>query len=258
MKIEIYDGKHILEFSDKGHRYTVDGEAKTGTTTMLDLLGKPGLLHWAANMASQHWLEMYKSGVLFDPDECYELARKAHLRSRDGAGHLGTKTHKQIEQLLRGEVPEIFPGTEPMMQAYNTFLDVHQPTLVASERPVYSEKLDYCGTFDIAFEREGKLILGDFKTSSPEMEYNEKTKRYTGRVRPRIEHLLQLGAYDTAWKEETNNKVDGYAVIYITKKGELHYFETDETQIYRETWEYLAKLYKLKSLIDNSINKFER
>ena len=83
--------------------------------------------------------------------------------------------------------------------------------VVDVERIVYSRQYDFCGKFDALLRIDGNLILVDFKTSNPSMEFQEG-------IYP--ENFAQLGGYDVALTEEfPDMQIDGHAIFNLSKKN---------------------------------------
>lgn len=232
MITKLYDGTIDVNFKESSHRYQVNGEYKIGCTTILGILNKEGLLQWAANMAVQAMLD----------GETPEDAKKAYARKRDKAGDTGTKVHSWIENHLQGHDLPIDKDMRPSVNAFLKWERENDIEVLEQERIVYSKEHDYCGTVDLVFNMNGKRYVADFKTSDTDKEWK---KYYTGRRRPRNEHLLQCALYDQALTEELGTPADAYMVIYITKEGELHNFEVDYTDYLKETALNLVSVYKL-------------
>ena len=236
MKYELYGGKHILEFNEANHRYKVNGKYKQGVTTMLKLLDKgDGLMQWAVNMAVD---AMIAGASVTD-------ARRAYLVKRDSAGDVGKRVHSYIESLLQGKKLPVDPDMEQAVKAYHRWEEKNDIKHIHSERLLYSAEYDFCGTVDDVHEQHGLRVVNDYKTGKPDYEYDQSQKKYTGRVRPRIEHLLQDALYDQCMYEEDGILADKYAVTYCTKDGKLFYFETDKVKELRELALQVVKTYKL-------------
>lgn len=237
MKIKLYNGKYTIEFSEKAHRYKVNGEVKSGVTGMLKILSKgDSLMQWAVNCA----IEAIEEGQT--PAE----AKYAYLRKRDSAGDVGKRVHNWIETYTTtGEEKRLDPDMMEAVKAYKKWESERDIKHIDSERVVYSETYDYCGTVDDIHTQGDDRVVNDYKTGNPDFEYNRKTKRYTGKARPRIEHLLQCALYDQAIAEETGERADKLAVTYITKDGKLYYFETDRTEQLTELALLTVNTYKI-------------
>lgn len=235
--MKLYNGKYNLEFNERSHRYKVNGEYKTGVTTILSILGKDGLIQWAANMA----VAAMQAGA--PPEE----ARKAHIRKRDKSADTGTRVHKWIEKHLQGVATSVSEDMKPSVEAFLKWEQENNIHYLHSEKVLYSEKYDYCGTADVMFELNGKTYMADFKTSDTDKEWK---KFYTGRVRARNEHLLQCALYDQAYTEEYGKGFDAYMVIYLTKDGRLHTFEATNTEQLKEAAISVVRTYQLTKQVD--------
>lgn len=245
-KYELYGGKYILEFNEANHRYKVNGVFKQGVTTMLKLLDKgDGLMQWAVNMA----IEAMQAG------ESAQVAKRAYLQKRDDAGDVGKRVHSWIENYNQGIQTTIDDEMKPSVDAYLRWEKEYQVEHLTPERVLYSELHDYCGTVDDPHMQNGLRVINDYKTGKPDFEYDHRTKSYTGKIRPRIEHLLQDALYDQCMIEEDGVGADKYAVTYLTKDGKLYYCETDRVKEIRELALQVVKTYKLLK-IENRINEY--
>lgn len=224
-EVQLYNGKYKLQFSEGSHRYKVNGEYKPGVTTMLKLIDKGDMLgQWMVNMA----LEAIQNGKSLDE------AKYAWRVKRDTAGDVGHRVHAWIEAYTSGKTLPIDADMANAVDAYKQWERQNNINHLHSERLLYSEKYDYCGTVDDVHEQNGLRVVNDYKTGKPDYEYNSRTKQYTGKIRARIEHFLQDALYDQCMIEEDGKGADKYAVTYITKEGKLHYFETDKTEELRK------------------------
>ena len=200
-----------------------------GVTTALGIIDKPGLRQWAADEAS----DVLKATLLdpdlremlpdwIDPedenrylewvDAKREEARKAHTVKRDTGADFGTRSHEMIASFLRDEMITVPEELTPVYEAFIDWHDWHYAsglTIHMSETIVYSETYKYGGTVDAIAERDGKLVVIDWKTSN----YNAKLK--TG-IYP--EMALQVGAYALALEEMTGEKVEEAWVVRFGKK----------------------------------------
>lgn len=235
--VQLYNGKYTLEFSEAAHRYKVNGVYKQGVTTMLKMLSKGDTLgQWMVNVC----LEAMKAGQPIDK------AKYAWRNKRDDAGDVGKRVHAWIEEYTStGTELPIDKDMTDAVEAYRRWERENDIKHIHSERLLYSETHDYCGTVDDVHESRGKRVVNDYKTGNPDFEYNQSTKRYTGKVRPRIEHLLQDALYDQCMFEEDGVYADEYAVTYITKDGKLYYFTTDRTKEIRELALLIVQAFKL-------------
>ncbi len=245
-EVSLYGGLYTLTFSEGSHRYKVNGEYKNGVTTMLGLLGKEGLIQWAANCA----VEALQNG-----DEPQE-AKYAWMKKRDKAGDVGTRVHAWIEEHIKGNNSEVSEDMRPSVEAFLQWESTHQPEYAESERMVYSAEFDYCGTVDCVAVIDGKRVVLDFKTGEPDKEYKAYEKRYTGKLRARTEHFMQDSLYDQAILEEDGVSAEVYGVVYVTKEGKTHYFTTDKVEQVRNTALSLVNFYKAHKSLEKE-NEYE-
>lgn len=168
---KMYGGKVELVFETTRHKYTVGEDVIPGVTTILDVLSKPALIYWSANQAAEYVRDHLKPGVALDEvqiNELYERARKAHTQKKTDAGALGSLVHNWVEDYINGKDPGV-PVNEEMRGAVQRFLDwqkEHEVEFLLAEQPIYSRKNGYAGTADFICTIDGKMWLGDLKTSN--------------------------------------------------------------------------------------------
>lgn len=166
-----------------GRFYEVDGDLVPSVTHILTAINKPALVPWAANQERAHVLdqatelqrELASRPMSANGFRAALLARlgtiKAHQRTMERAGDIGTEAHHAIEWLMRTAIGAV-AGPEPMIsapallavRAFQVWAArVHlKPVLV--ERVVYSRTHRYAGTLDLLARVEGVLTQVDFKT----------------------------------------------------------------------------------------------
>jgi len=185
-------------------------------TTVLRCLNKPFLMGWAAKMTAE-----YMRGVLNDmavgdraPEDLTEKeierlvkeAKAAHKKASTDAMDIGSAVHAWIENYYKTFLGG--PGIQdvPADELYNpieAFLDWTEKNNVhpiCVEERIWSAER-YAGTLDLYGEVGGQLTLADFKVSTGHWD----------------EHLLQLGAYDMAFRERTGNKIRRYLSVRLDK-----------------------------------------
>lgn len=155
-----------------------------GVTTVLALLAKPALIHWA-----------WKLGL--DGEDYRKVKGKA--------ANIGTITHYLVECDMKDREPELGDykpnDVEQARRAFQGYLDwKRQYKLIPLEVEygVVSEDWEYGGTLDcVALDTDGALVLLDVKTSKgiyDEMKY-------------------QLAAYWEAWNEMNPGRTIKWAAI---------------------------------------------
>jgi hypothetical protein len=207
----LYQGKIELLFQDFKHRYTVGGKDVPSVTHILDVISKPQLVNWATRVTVEFMREAIQPGVAYDEIQLHSLfenASKAPYQKKKDAGSFGTLVHAWVEQYIHGENPPI-PVNEEMKKSVSQFLDwVRRDNVkfLASEQVIYSRKYNYTGTFDFICKIDGKLYMGDTKTSKG---------IYTS-------YMNQVAAYRHARQEEfPKEKYEGQIIIRVGKDGEF-------------------------------------
>jgi hypothetical protein len=167
---------------DRARFYTIDGHKLPSVTTILDVLEKPGLMWWAANMERRAMetalLEVLTSPGAKDPEWVLgEMAKKltgakAFLREQDKAKTIGTATHAWIEwrtrQMLGEKVtaePVIPDAAMVAVEAWKDWATEVNFTPICAERTIYCVNCGYAGTLDWIAKVRGMITLGDYKTA---------------------------------------------------------------------------------------------
>lgn len=205
-KYLLYNGTVTLMFNPIGHRYTVNGEKKIGVTTALSVISKPALLQWAVNVAIDELKVNLKAGVAYDELQLantLESARLAHKKKKEEAAGFGTLVHNWIEKYIKGQNPEplVNKTLNDAVQTFLKWVEQNNVKFIASEKPVYSKKYDYCGTIDFICEIDGKKYIGDLKTSKGIYD----------------EYSMQVAAYRYADEEESGTQYAGSIIVRIPK-----------------------------------------
>lgn len=262
----IYEGKYSLTLKPLGHKYLVNGSEKPGVTSILGILNKPGLPQWAANQTVEY-IKTHSEGLV-DPEDTETVivtsstlrrARTASTRSRDDAADLGKYVHSWIEQYVKAKIRGSGWATnykdeaKPAIQNFLSWEKEYKPIYLFSERTVYSEKFDYCGTVDCVCELEVEgiryRVILDFKTGKPENQYIHK-RGYTGKKRAYNTVFMQDAFYDIAIEEEDGVKAGAYAALYLSKDGGKFFGLSFKTDAFRLASKNLLKFYKVQQLID--------
>jgi len=213
MKIrnKLYNGETEVMFESFRHQYFDKNGEIPSVTTILSIIGKPALISWAANTAIDYVSQQIEPGKSYDELELqavWEGGKRAHYQKKTDAGTVGMFLHKFIEQYIKGENPAA-PVNEGLRDSVGLFLawvEKHQVKFLLSEQMVMSRKYHFVGTLDFVCTIDGKMYLGDLKTSSgiyPEM-------------------FLQTAAYRLARTEEyPEEDYAGQLIIRIGKEGDF-------------------------------------
>ncbi|MFZ9767173.1 MAG: hypothetical protein ACO3C4_01615 [Candidatus Limnocylindrus sp.] len=201
----------------KGGYRLASGEKVPSVTTVLKFKDPGPLVQWAYKQGREHG---YREGR-------GEPAPSSLYEQQDKILSIGTAVHEMCEVYVKGGDPKkhlstIAPADDPtwlssVMSGYGAFESwVAQSKLeiVDCEVVVISEEYRYAGTLDFLGRLNGKLVLGDFKTSNSVY----------------AEYLAQMAAYAQAYTETTGNVIDGgYHLLRFAKEnGDFaHHFYPD-------------------------------
>lgn len=207
-----------LIFEKDGHIYLLDGKRITGVTTILGVINKPALLNWAAGCA----VDFIATAQSLNADILKD-ARTAYAQKRDKAGDIGTLAHETIAKYIQNKIADtnsaiaIPESVAPMYFNFVKWAEDNKVKFLSSEQRVYSEKNWYCGTYDFDCEIDGKIYLGDLKTSSgiyPEMFYQ------TAAYQNAIQEMAQPNEVPIAGNIIVNCRKDGKFDCQMTEEYE--------------------------------------
>lgn len=169
----------------QGRFYEVDGELYPSVTHILGVIGKPALVHWAANQerelvveaAADLYLDLANTPPMIRPVYLTTLAGRmgtvrAYRRTMERASAIGSQAHKRIEWYLRQQLgQDVGPEPKvdaPALLAFSAFQQwAASVDLVPRfiEQTVWSKTHKYAGTMDLLADVNNVLTLIDFKTS---------------------------------------------------------------------------------------------
>jgi len=170
MKLFPKDENFIINLEASGlGRYKLDGKSLTGCTTITGMQAKGFLINWSAS-------EAYKDCLTLSKDKIAEIIKNkqyAHTRKSDKAKDKGTLAHAQVEKFINHyidtkEYLKLEIKDEEVKTSVDRFIEWarnNKVEFLGSEVSVYSREHWYAGTFDFVCILDGKLLLGDFKTS---------------------------------------------------------------------------------------------
>lgn len=297
---EVHDNQHISLMGYLGGKnyhsyYGLDGTRwypYTGVTTILGVVGdKSNLIQWAADKVVEKfgWFKADRGEVAADYNArlndsmmgaiisfmkldisskitFIKDARTNHAKFARSTANLGKKVHEEIESYIKtciqGDRVAKKAGFHLSIQAQH-FVDwavAHKAKFYESELKLFSKKYWYAGTCDFIAEIDGKMYMGDVKT----------TNYVYGRS-----YFAQCAAYRLAYCE--SRKVDentfaGSLIVKISRDGEFdpesdiyfsHQYQDDKRyflaalEVYRqENDQFGTKSFDEKNMID--INKLSK
>jgi len=245
-------------FDEENHKYYHDRRPMTGITTALDVLAKPALIQWSANLAAAagyamvappsftEELESLKeaNGGKVNAEVCkvldakypeFKLARLAHRAKKEEAGQHGTDYHAMVETYVKGCInendgmPRSHVDESPIKPFVDwTMLNVKQ--FLFSERKLHNLKLFIAGTADFGYiGTDGKRYMGDFKTSSG----------IYG-----MDYWLQVSAYRWMAEAEGDEPYEGLSVVRFGKDGSFEAVAMYEYEMFMKAFLACVTLYR--------------
>lgn len=223
-----------FKFDEKEHLYTLDGKPLMGCTTVLNVINKPALIQWAANETVK-WLRencIEQDGIddgsgdgdvkgYIVTDKQLDKAKVAHRKKKEKAADWGKIVHKAIEVWIdRRNIHNDTPKSVNIGEVEYVIQEDHQKAVdnfvkwardnnvqfFESEKSIYSEEWWVGGTVDFVCKIDGKLMVGDLKTSSGIYESMFfQTAAYS-------KMLVEMGMYP---------RFDGMVVVNCKKDGEM-------------------------------------
>ena len=187
-----------------------DGKKIPSVTTILKIKDPGALINWAYRTGREH-------GVL----EGQGQPAPSGLYEGSDILAIGTCVHSMCEAWVKGDEPMLVlekaleeetvndkatfrAQAASAYSAFEFWCKGTQLEIVDCEVQVISETHRFGGTLDFIGKLNGKMVLGDFKTSNG--------------IWP--EYLMQVSAYAKAYEECTGNKIDGgYHILRFSKEN---------------------------------------
>jgi hypothetical protein len=241
----------VLTFSEKGHRYRLDGRDVPGVTTLLKGLPKPALVYWSARTVAEY--------AAANVDQIQDMLARGGERPtvdflkgvpwqrRDDAALRGTDIHGLAEQLAHGQAVEVPDPYRHHVTGYAHWLDTWQPTVVLTERPVANRRWWYAGKPDLVADMAGDRWLLDVKTAASGV-YGEAA--------------LQLAAYanaefyvpgDDPADEQPMPECGRLGVLWVTDAGTVLREVVNPAQAFKD-FLHVAFVARAKDRIDNYLS----
>jgi len=235
---------------DENHAYTVEYKGNTtilpGVTGILDIVGSKDkvnrLMGWAKKncllKVAEH-IRAYSGKSLIVDEIWIEAVRKsAWKRDKEmlkEAGDLGTRVHNAIDAFIKGEEPLLDTDTKQGYNNFQSWLKESGIKLIQGDTYIASLKMGYGGAMDALGEKDGKLVLLDWKTS------NYLNDNYA----------LQAAAYTMAFEETFEQDIDKAFVVRFGKDtaGDI---EHKEVNLLNTTKAFKCAL-DLKEMMEKSI-----
>ena len=212
MLLEYHDGQDVeLEFDEKKHYYSVNGEYAPSVTTILDSIAKPALVPWAANEGAKFFISHVHEGMKVE--DMAKGIRGAYRKSSGSALNIGMEVHKWCEEAIlwklgKGEAPLPLERTESKnaINAFREWVKANDVEWLTVEEKVYHRGHKFAGTVDATAIVNDEYCVIDFKTSGA---------IYSA-------YHLQCAAYAKAIEDMRGKEVDkAYVLRFDKKTGEF-------------------------------------
>lgn len=187
--------------------YELDGVTYPSVTTILGILDKPALKHWAANCAveyiEQHIDEIQSPRGPHTIADILGNARTAFTAASSAARSIGTEVHQMIEDyLMTGEDPtDVSDAAETAFLAFLEWEAKNKVKWLASELTLFHRHVGYAGTADARAIINDHEYIVDFKTSKAVYD----------------EYRVQLSAYKAA-AEDSGIEAPSIGIIRLDKE----------------------------------------
>lgn len=229
-------------FVEKGHCHYINGKRATGITTVLQIIAKPALIGWSANMAIDYAKE---KGQKKDEDfylisnQDLEDARKAHTIKKEAAGDIGKSVHLAAEEFLKNKTePTLDAKGMEMFENFRKWLTDNKVRVIESEKHLYSESMFLGGILDLVVEIDGQFWIADIKTGSG--------------IYP--EHFYQMAAYQILWEDmKLPEKITGHIVLNLKKDGTFEEKRSISNEEAKEAFMSAFKLYKINQKFNSML-----
>lgn len=220
--------KKEFTFDPLEHVYTLGGKPMHGVTTVLKVINKPALVPWSAKCVveyiKEHAMKSEEAFGWFVDEKMLNEAKMSHQKKKEDAGTAGTDVHAQIETAIN-EAISVYGGYAdkvvyaehvPQVVKFIQWATENKVKFLASEQRLYSESLWCAGTADFVCEIEGKLYIGDVKTSSAIYpEYFIQTSAYA-----KFAEEMDMNEGSLEWMFGKKG-FDGVIIVNVPKKGGL-------------------------------------
>lgn len=170
--------------TSRGRFYEIDGMQYPSVTTILQIIGKPALVPWAAKVEREMVMEVSAS-LYLDCAQTPVMNRaawmttlqarlgkeKAHKKEMEKAAEIGSQVHALVEWTLKGELchkvgpsPIISDKAQWAFMAWEDWRRAVNLKPLMVEQAVWSDEHRYAGTMDLLAEVDGQLTVLDWKT----------------------------------------------------------------------------------------------
>ena len=165
-----------VNFDAEEHVYTIQGRPLPGVTAILGARQKPWLGPWMLKSGMEAVRGRWQPGESYTQtaiDAILDESKKAHKKTSQQGKDTGHDVHAWIEAAVRWEMsggkgggyPPHAPEIEAPVKAWLEWRSQHDVEWLACEQVVVNETEWYAGTLDTVAKVDGRIGLGDWKSS---------------------------------------------------------------------------------------------
>lgn len=146
------------------YRDPITDDLVPSVTNVIGILDKPALPRWAAKMVAESAYRMRHSLAEMEQNEAVDMLKSSPWSKSKRAADRGTDIHEWLEaRLNEWELPELSDDAKPYRQAAEDWYTAHDIEVLHTEATLFNPL--YAGTCDFIAKIDGRLTIGDFKTS---------------------------------------------------------------------------------------------
>lgn len=237
----IYDRSLKLTFIEDTHEYYINDTRRVySPSAILSRIAQPHLALWGSDRACKYIKENLLDDVPYSKQDILELlpnAKLAHQTESKVATDYGSDVHHWLEMYIKNKPREPFKEGSAKRKTVDNILDwatENNVKFLEAEKLLYSKEDNLAGMTDCVIELDGKIMIGDFKTSRQISE----------------SYYLQLAFYAKAYEEMyPERKIESSCIILSTKTGE---FEVQFRDNWKEDYEIFKKLLNVVRWLDTN------
>ncbi len=147
------------------------------------------------------------------------------------AAERGTAVHNAIEIYLNFGMEDILPQHQGYLQGFQQWQEKNQIKIIGTESRIYHKLFRYAGTVDLICEKDGKVTIVDFKTTSV--------------LSPMLVGV-QLEAYRQGLKSH-GLEVEEVSALQLKKDGKYKEYSKIELPPKEECWQVFQYLLAIKN-----------
>lgn len=210
----LYDVRLIED--GRNHYYTIGNDEKwyPSSTTVLKCLDKPALIPWALNqmgdnikdILSNREIKPWEEGEI---DGIIKEAKGIYKKKSAEATDLGSRAHKAIDDIIKGNAPEITDDIRPAVDGFLKWKEEQHIEIIAGDTRIGSKLFGFGGSLDFVGLDGDQVVIFDNKT-------NKKRKDRDHGLYP--EAAYQLSSYAVAFKETFGLPVKAVYGLWLDKE----------------------------------------